>query len=363
MKRLLSIFLVIILLFTVCACGEVTPQQSGETRQITDCLGRTVDIPADPQRIVCLYASTAHLVAMMDEGDKIVGAPNGVKRDILMQKKYPDIVNVASPYEEGSINVEELARIDADLALVRYSTGQNQAEVEKLNNLGIPYVVVDFYTLDELKTAISVIGDVFNNPEKANEFKKFFDDTIGLVTDRLQDVKEDEKPIVYHSVNEATRTDVENTICSEITDLAGIRNASVENGMQSQGDKAYTTLEEIYRWDPDAIIANEYSVTDYILSDDKWAGLQAVINQKVYTLPIGATRWCHPASIEAHMAVLAIANMFYPDKFSDLDIEEYIKNYYSKFFGLELDDEEIDMILSGKGMRIQKDGKTDKNNI
>ena len=249
------------------------------------------------------------------------------------------------------VNAEELLRLDTDLALVSYSLAASEGEMAKLDELGIPYVVIDYTTIDELRTAVKVAGDVFDKQDKAQEYLEFFDDTLTMVDERLADVDMKDAPSVYHSVNEAIRTDPEGSICGEIMEKAKVEDVSIAKGTLATGKNAYVTLEEIYNWDPDAFIANEYSVTDYILSDSKWSRLTAVKNKKVYTLPVGATRWCHPGSMEAHMGVLAVALQFYPDRFDDFDMKKYTADYYESYFGLELDDNTIDKILAGEGMR------------
>ncbi len=349
--RIIRLLLLLALAFLLAGCGSGVRTTSGETKTITDCAGRTVEIPEQPQRVACLYASTAHMMAMLDEGDKIVGAPNGVKSDVLMQMKYPKIEETATPYQEGAINGEEMARIGADLALIRYSTAENSGETEKLDDLGIPYVVVDYRSIEELETAISVIGQVFGKEEQAEDYLRFSRETFDLVAEKLEDVPRKEWPRVYHAVNEAIRTDGQGDICGEIMNKAAVKDLSIEQGTQAGGDKTYVTLEELYRWEPDAIIANEYSVTDYMLSDSKWKGLEAVKNKAVHTLPVGATRWCHPGSMEAHMGALAVAKQFYPERFQDLDLAAYTADYYKTYFGLDLDQKTMERILAGEGMR------------
>ena len=346
----ISIILALIMVFSITGCGGDSGSAQAD-RTVTDCLGRQVEIPDDPQNVACLYATAAHMMAMLDEGEKIVGCPNGVKSDVLMQMKYPGITETATPHQEGSVNAEELLRIDTDLALVSYSLAASEGEMEKLDDMGIPYVVLDYTSIEELRTAIKVAGEVFDKQDRAEAYLKFFDDTLTMVDERLADVDMKNKPEVYHSVNEAVRTDPEGSICGEIMERAKVEDVSIAKGTLSTGKNAYVTLEEIYNWDPDAFIANEYSVTDYILSDSKWSGLTAVKNKDVYTLPVGAARWCHPGSMEAHMGVLAVALQFYPDKFKDFDMKEYTEDYYEEYFGLELDDETIDKILAGEGMR------------
>ena len=51
------------------------------------------------------------------------------------------------------------------------------------------------------------------------------------------------------------------------------------------------------------------------------------------------------------MGSLFLAELFYPDLFSDFDMNSYIKDYYEKFFGLTLDDNDLKGLLDGTGMR------------
>lgn len=356
-QRIIPLILMLAMIMSLLACSDGTNNNNSvggdqETKTVTDCMKRDVEIPKDPQKVAVLYASTAHMMAMLDEGDKIVATPRGVKSDEIMLMKYPKIADTATPYQENTINVEELVSIGADLALVRRTTAENETETEKLDKLGIPYLVVDYENITELREAIAVMGDVFDKEQQAGDYLNFFDQTIDMVTESIKDVDDSNYPKVYHSVNEAIRTDAGHDICMEIMELAGTDNVAANQNLTSESDKSYTTLEEIYNWNPYAIIANEYSVTDYILEDSKWKGLKAVENKHVYTLPVGATRWCHPGSMEAHMGVLAVANFFHEDALANIEIEEYTKDYYKDYFDLDLDDKTIKKILSGKGMRV-----------
>lgn len=178
---------------------------------------------------------------------------------------------------------------------------------------------------------------------------------LSLVSERVSTVPEEQKVSIYHSVNEAARTDLKGDICSEITTIAGTVNVSTGAGnLFTEAEKTMTTLEQIYLWNPDAIICNDINTSHYILTDSKWTGLAAVATQQIYTLPVGVTRWGHPGSIEPHMAALFIAKLFYPDLFADIDMTEKTWSYYQEMFGLNLSDDDLASILSGNGMRISK---------
>ncbi len=353
---LLGCLLIIgLLLSTLTGCQTQNQTATVPTKTIVDCLGREVKIPADPQRVACLYASTAHILAMLGQEDKIVGIPNGIKRDVLMTYKRPDIGSVSVPFNDGAINIEELLATNTDLVLLRQSTAENAGEIEKLDKAGIPWVVIDYASLDDLQKAITVTGTVFNQQQRATDYNAALQQTLTLISQRVSSLPETARPRVYHAVNEAARTDLAGDLCSQITDAAGIINVSAQGGsLITDAEKTMTTLEQIYSWNPDAIIANDINTTKYMLSDPKWSGLKAVAEQKVTTLPVGVTRWGHPGSMEPHMAALFIAKTFYPELFADIDLTLTVKDHYQKWFALDLSDADVTAILSGEGMRLAK---------
>lgn len=349
--------LLMIGLILIISSGCQTQSQTAAvpTKIIVDCLDREVVIPADPQRVACLYASTAHIMAMLGQEDKIVGIPNGIKRDVLMAYKRPDIASVSVPFNDGAINIEELLATNTDLVLLRQSTADNTGEIEKLDKAGIPWVVIDYASLAGLQKAITVTGQVFNQEQRAADYNAAAEQTLALISQRVTSLPDSARPRVYHAVNEAARTDLAGDLCSQITDAAGIINVSTQGGsLITDAEKTMTTLEQIYSWNPDAIIANDINASKYMLTDPKWSGLKAVTEQQVITLPVGVTRWGHPGSMESHMAALFIATTFYPELFADVDLTQTVKDYYQQWFDLTLSDADVAAILSGEGMRLAK---------
>ena len=365
-----AVFLPMVIFLTACtpqaAPAQPTPAELAEpakpeaqseaaaTRTIVDCDGRTVEIPAGDLKIACLYAYAGHGMTLLNTQDQIVALVEGLKRDQLMQMKRPDIGSLSVPSATGVINVEELIASGADIALIRHSIALSGAETEKLEKAGIPYVVIDYTNIEEQKHSIEVLGEVLNRQEAAKAYLDFYEETIGWAQSRISDIPSEERVRIYHAVNEATRTDAKGSIQEEVTTLAGLINVSAEAGAAMADEKTFVTLEEIYIWAPEAIIANEHLVTSYILTDAKWQGLGAVQSGQVSSLPVGISRWAHPGSIETPMAVLYLAQYFYPEKFEDLDMIQFTADYYKTFFGLDFTAEEVEEILSGIGMREAK---------
>ena len=355
--RMTAALLLLVILFTACGApaAPATEPVSGET--FTDCAGREVSIPNSTERIACLYAYTGHVAVLLGCEDQIVAVVDGLKRDALMQQKIPNIDEMPSPYSSGAINIEELAATAPDMIFLRASNLQDAGEMEKLDGLGIPYAVVEYETMEDQMESIAVMGEALGHQEQAEAYLQYYEDTMNMVRQRLEDLPDSQRKTVYHSVNEVVRADIPGTLSYEVLEAAGCRNVVTDAAeLQLDGDKGYVTVEQIYVWDPDIILANEPAAVEYFRTDDKFSGLRAVREGQVLQLPVGISRWAHPGSLESPLATLYLAATLYPDRFADVDLRAEIREFYETFFRISLSESDIDTILSGEGMRAPREG-------
>ncbi|WP_418790771.1 ABC transporter substrate-binding protein [Phosphitispora sp. TUW77] len=365
--KFISIILILVIGLIGTGCGAGNKESAAidkllgsDTIQIRDCIGRKAQIPAKVERIACLYAFTGHVVTMLGQGDKIVAVVNGLKRDTLLNEMVPSIGQALVPSTEGAINIEELIKAKPDLVFIRAETAAQEGETEKLNKSGIPYLVVDFNSIEEQKYAIEMIAKAVGVANKGKKYNQYYQDCLDLIEQKLTGLPDKDRLKVYHSVNEASRTDSPNTLPADWMQRAGVINVSVNDKLKFLEGKYYANLEQIFLWDPDIIIANEPGVGGYILDSEQWAGLRAVKEGKVFQMPIGISRWGHPGSLETPLAVLWMAKTAYPKTFQDLDMVLETKTFYKQFFNIELNDDGIARILQGQGMRTAKgDNKTE----
>lgn len=348
--------IIICLTLMLILSGCVESEAPGGSYKVRDYLGNQVAIPENPARIACLYAFTGHAAVLVGADDRIVSVVEGLKRDKLIMEFSPALADAPVPFNEGAVNIEELIAADPDVAFIRSTTGNSKGEMAKLNSAGIPAVVVDYNNIEEQMDAVLLVGEVCGCAarERAQQYVDYYNRCIDLARSKTSGLSEEEKVTVYHSINEATRTDTKNSLCGEWTEIAGVLNVSINKELTAMESKTYASLEQIYSWNPEVIIANEPGVPDYILSDGKWSGLDAVINQRVYQMPVGVSRWGHPGSIETPLAILWLGKTVYPDLFEDVDLYEETKYFYKTFFEYELSDGQVSDILSGTVMRIPK---------
>lgn len=355
MKKAVSLFTVLtifICILTSCGKSAVTV---GGTVSVTDCAGRTVEVPADPQSICTLCPYTGTIITLMGFAGRVTSTCNNIARSNLLREICPEISDAVVVKNSGDINAEEILSLDTDLIFAEMGVLENRDQISKLETMGIPYVLIGYDTPEKQFEATRVIGNALGVPEKAEKYISYFKSVIDTVKEKSNLITE--KKRVYHSVNEAVRTDSGGSYCDLWIKLTGAENVSAEtDGLRVEGNKSFTTLEQIYTWNPDLIICNEARVDDYILSDPKWEGLDAVINRQVYQIPVGITRWGHPTSIETPLAIMWLAQLLYPDIY-DFDIDDEIRKFYKEFYSYNISDGWIEAIKDGDNMRTPKTNK------
>jgi len=333
--------------------GKAAPDQAA-TRTIVDCVGREVEIPANPERIACLCPESGYALALYGQGDKIVATTGGMQRDRLLVEMYPHLKGLPVPKSSEVINAEELLRTGADLVFVKGDTTSNKAEMDKLEKIKIPVVAMQYNSMEEQQFAMQMVAEIVGCEAEGQKYQEFYRDTVRKVQERTAGLPDDKRIRIYHSVSEATRTDTADSLAGDWTQAAGVINVSAEAELKLTDGNSYASLEQILLWDPDYILVNDPNVVGYIMGHEHWRPLKAVKNDQVLPLPIGISRWGHTSSLETPLAVLWTAKLAYSEQFEDCDMEATVRDFYKEFFDWELDDETIAKIISGQGMRDDK---------
>jgi iron complex transport system substrate-binding protein len=321
---------------------------------IIDCAGRRVEITEKAKRIGCLYLFSGHATVMLGRCNDIVAVSNGLKRASLLLDICPAIIEAFVPKSQGAVNLEELLRASPDLVFVSGEIGRNRDAIEKLDRMKIPWLVVDYASIEEQQRTVEMIGMALGNLGQAARYNRYFQECIERVRSVTSKIPADQRLRLYHSVNEANRTTIDRGLATDWLEVEGIINVSLSQDTKLLEGKNFVSMEQILLWDPDVILVNEPNVTRHILTDRQWSTLKAVRGGRVYQMPIAISRWGHPGSIETPLAILWTAKTLYPDQFQDIDMSFETKNFYRVFFGHELSDDMVDRILSGRLKRKPK---------
>ena len=130
-------------------------------------------------------------------------------------------------------------------------------------------------------------------------------------------------------------------------DAVGALNAA--NEIPAENKNAAITMEQVYAWNPDVIILTNFTPTkpedlyNNTVGSDDWSSVKAVQDKRVYKMPMGTYRSYTP-SVDTPMVLEWMAQVVYPDLFSDYDIDADVKAYYQDVFGVSLTDDQISMM-------------------
>ncbi len=199
-----------------------------EKNIVIDCFDREVEVPnpEEIERIGCLFAYSGHAVALLNRGPDIVAIVDGLKRDVLFTEMFPNIKDALVPSKSSVINIEELARADCDILFIQGENAVSEAYVAQIEQFDIPYLVIDYGSIAEHQFSMEMIGKALGEVEEARQYIDYYNYCIERVQEKIKEIPFSDRVTVYHSVNEATRTDARGTRAAEWLEIAGAHNVS-----------------------------------------------------------------------------------------------------------------------------------------
>jgi len=281
-KGLLALLVVFALMFSLAACSTnnaTKPQDTSQTAteivktqfplKVTDFLGREVTIEKEPQRIVSLAPSTTELIYALGAGNKVVGVTD-------FDNYPPEVKDVPKVGGFKGPNVEAITAQKPDIIFASTLSGKEQ--MESLEKMGIPVVMLEAKNIDQIYQSIRIIGQITGTEKKGEELIKQMQDKIKEINDK---VKELPKVSVFYLVSlDGNWTAGKGTFIDELINLAGGKNVAEDvNGW------AQYSVEELVKKNPDVIITSPHAgdVKD-IKNMAGYKDTNAVKNDKVFVI-------------------------------------------------------------------------------
>lgn len=335
MKKLTSILLIIVMVFSLAACGSSEPDNDstdvGATSYpitITDHADRTVTIEEQPERLVSgYYISTSALIAL-DLDENLVGIEAKADKRAIYRLSAPALIDLPNVGTAKEFDLEGCAALEPDLVILPLKL-QNAAE--QLEALGIDVLLVNPENQELLESMIRMIASAANRQEKAEQLLRFADTQEAHLADVLKGVS---TPKVYLAGNSSMLSTAGSVMYqSDMIRIAGGMNAAAEITDNYWVEISY---EQLLAWDPDYIIlASDAAYTvDDVLADPNLAGCTAVKNQNVYQMPSKAEAWDSPVP-SGILGALWLANILHGDVFSASECNALIDDYYETFYNFK----------------------------
>lgn len=261
MKKL-AVSIVLLLILNLAACAkDVVPQGSDpepgmddakESKiEVVDFKGRNIVLDKIPQRIVSLSPSNTETLFALGAGEKVVG--------VTSYCDYPEEaekVQRIGTFEEP--NMELIKKAQPDVVLAGYL---KKEAVKALEGMGIPVIVTEAESFEEIYKSIGIIGKLTGTAAKAEEIITDMKNKIAEIEAKVKDKK---KPAVFYVVwADPLMTAGSNTFINDVIKAAGGINVA-----EKVERWANYSVEELIRDNPDMLVAALHSTDEGMTKED-----------------------------------------------------------------------------------------------
>ncbi|NYB27596.1 MAG: iron ABC transporter substrate-binding protein [Methanobacteriaceae archaeon] len=322
--------------------GNITNSTKGSTVSVTDVAGRTVQVPAQVNRVIGTGCSCREIV-YLNASDKIVGieqsesnSTGGSGKLMAYMVARPELMSLPVVTSGTTINYEKIAELHPDVV---FANSAEEADTIQ-SKTGIPTVVVYIYAvgtpeqMNKYKQSLRVMGKVLNKEERAEEL-------IGYIDSYEQDLKNRTKNMssnktvymggqAYGAIHGITATNAfypPFEMVNATNVAANINTSDASKGFQVE-------KEQLITWNPDVIFIEETGLKTVINDTSKnpeYKEIKAIQDGNVY----GLLPYCTYAYNKEEMIADAyyVGKVLYPEQFTDVDPEKKADEIFVKFLG------------------------------
>lgn len=339
---------------------------AAEKVKVTDITGREVEVNIPVERVILGEGRQIYFTAALDTEapfKRVVGWRDDFKKADLdgwniYLEKFPEMAKIPTfgGMKDGTFDVEQAVTLKPDVIIMNIdakSATEESGYIEKLSKVGIPLVYVDFRekAMENTDPSMRLIGKLFGQEKRAEDFVTFHDAEIKRVTDVIAKAKDLKKPLVFMERAGGYSDDCCMSFGNEnfgrMVDIAGGLNMADKI---IPGTFGTVNPEQIIASDPDQVIVTGANWELYVPAG-KWVGVgpgadKALARKKLSELmarpaftDIKAVKDKNVHAIwhqfynnpYQFVAVQQIAKWLHPDLFKDLDPEATFQELHDRF--------------------------------
>ena len=280
-----SLSLLLIILFASCGAPQ---QQASVTDTVVDDYGRTVAIPAHPQRVVSLSPAVTEIMYALGAQKLLVGRTDFCEFP-------PEVATIPSIGGISNLSIESILAMKPDLVIS--GSMVSRKATDQLDQMGVPMVcVIEKPRFQALYDNISAIGRLVGKEHEADSLNALMRERVNaLDTNTLTQLHNNALPKVYYVVGFGAGgnfTAGGNTFINDIIRMAGGRNIAEDIEGWSY------SLEALMREEPDYIIVRREDSAAFC-GMKPYNRLRAVRNGHVIGIVSGTLDLQVPRNIDA----------------------------------------------------------------
>jgi iron complex transport system substrate-binding protein len=343
MKKTLGMTLLVLILVTGCNVLPGTSAGEGPI-EITDSTGHTVSLEKMPDRVA--IAGKATIMVQ----DAVYLFEDALERVIALENRNQSAFSFLPVVDPGisekdifekNVGPEQIAASQSDLVIMKSFMAEQLGE--PLEQLGIPVVYLDLETPEAFYQDIAVLGQVFGQPDRAEEVVSFYQDRVSLIEDLVSEVPDEKRPEVLMLEHSDKGGEVAFSVPpvgwlqTQLVEIAG--GIPVWKSLEVSGGWTVVNLEQIAAWDPDQIYIIDYSgnastVKNDLMDHPVWNNLKAVQNEQLYAFGYDFYSWDQPDT-RWILGLQWLATKIHPDLTNQIDILGEVNAFYSVLYNLD----------------------------
>jgi iron complex transport system substrate-binding protein len=318
-------------------------------RTVTDSANRKVVVPERVSRVFVAGPPASVLVYTLAP-DTMVGwirLPTAAEKEYLaaLARDLPETGRLTG--RGDTVSLERLVAAKPDLVVDFGSVTETYVSLANRvqEQTGIPYVLIDG-SFAKTPSSIRLAADIMGKASRGAELAAYADKTFALVDSVLAKVPTDKRPRVYLARGpEGLETGGHGSINTEIIERVG--GINVAEGLGGRGNIANASLEQLIAWQPDIVITLDRAFFQGVTTKPGWDQVNAVKQGKVYLAPSLPWGWIDaPPSLNRLIGLRWLLKTFYPAE-AGIDLGADTRGFYELFYGVRLDDSQLDRLLGG----------------
>jgi cobalamin transport system substrate-binding protein len=305
-KHLVAVFYCGIMALSLILCARAGAGQTNAglpaRRELTDGVGRKIQIPQEVDRVVSLAPNLTEIVFAMGDGNHLAGDTD-----------YCDYPAEAAqkPHVGGPINpnLEEVVALKPDLVL---ATSINRREtVSALDRIGVPVYVTDPHSVDEMIDAVEHLGSALGVEKSAALLAEDLRERLSVLDHRLAGTSP--RRVLF-----VVWTDPLISIGRETFLADALRRAGGLSVVETKAEWPHVSMEEIVQLQPEVLVfasahaGDTQRDIDALRSRPGWKSLSAMQHDNIVVISDAINRPA-PRMVDA---IEALARALHPDAFS-----------------------------------------------
>ena len=277
----------------------------GTRRWIVDSVGRRINVPVEPKRIVALAPSVTEIVFALGQGSRL----RGVSRFSDHPPQARHLPKVGSYIH---LDTERIAALRPDLC-IGIKDGNPLTVIEQLQMLNIPVYAVNPVDLETAMESIVSIGKLLQSAESAEAIVKDMRRRVDHVAQRVATAER--RPLVFVQIGVSPIVSVgTNTFINELITLAGGTNATAGANPYPRFSK-----EQVITMAPDVMVISSMAratVFERVKAEwMQWPSIPAVRNGAVHIAPTNLFDRPTPRLVDG---LEVMATYIHPQLFKDM---------------------------------------------